>query len=114
MESINEIKEVIDKKKDDINSLIEERQESIDDYTNQKKKIEKKIPDGVITTFNRIYKNQFHTAVVKVEDQICHGCNMQIPLQTEIDVREEDEMTFCPSCSRILYYNPEEEDEMEI
>jgi predicted nucleic acid-binding Zn-ribbon protein len=106
-ESLDEIKEVINKKKEDLDTLITERKDSINKLTKEKEKVEAKLPVAMVTTFTRIYKNKFRTAVVPVENQVCHGCYMQIPFQTEIDVKKSSELAFCPSCSRILFYDGE-------
>jgi len=42
--------------------------------------------------------------VVPVRDGSCDGCGVSLPPQTFVEVRRNDRMFTCPSCSRILYY----------
>ena len=43
-------------------------------------------------------------AVVEVKDEICQGCNMNIPPQLFVEIKKNEEMYHCPHCRRILYY----------
>ncbi|MBI4536513.1 MAG: hypothetical protein HY712_00990 [candidate division NC10 bacterium] len=42
--------------------------------------------------------------VVPVKDGSCGGCGVSLPPQTFVEVRRNDRMYTCPSCSRILFY----------
>jgi hypothetical protein len=42
--------------------------------------------------------------VVPVREGSCGGCGVALPPQTFVEVRRNDRMFICPSCSRILYY----------
>ena len=108
--SIEEIKETIDKKKMDLEILIKERKNSIAKYTKEKAKVESKLSDKSIRTFNRIYAHKENLAVVPVQNQVCHGCYMQVPLQNEINVKEQKSIVYCPNCSRILYVDQLQEE----
>jgi uncharacterized protein len=102
-ESIDEIKAVIDVKKSDLDALIRERKDSISKYSKEKEKYESKLSGPMVSLFNRIYKHNFRMAVVAIENETCHGCYMKLPAQVEINVRKQESINFCPSCSRILY-----------
>ncbi len=43
-------------------------------------------------------------AVVPVADGSCQGCGMALTPQTANEVKRNDRMFTCPSCSRILYF----------
>ena len=43
-------------------------------------------------------------AVVEAIDEICQGCNMNIPPQLFVELKKSDEILHCPQCRRILYY----------
>ena len=43
-------------------------------------------------------------AVVEVRDEICQGCNMNIPPQLFVEIKKNEEIYHCPHCRRILYY----------
>jgi hypothetical protein len=43
-------------------------------------------------------------AVNEVKDEICHGCNMNIPPQLFVEIKKNEEIYHCPHCRRILYF----------
>ncbi len=43
-------------------------------------------------------------AIVKVNGFLCAGCNMSIPPQVVNRLQRNEELIFCPSCQRILYW----------
>ncbi len=45
-------------------------------------------------------------AVAEAADGLCNACHMTIRLQFLQDLRRGDQVMFCESCGRILYYNP--------
>jgi len=44
--------------------------------------------------------------VVAVSSAICQACYMNIPPQLWNDVLRNERVNLCPSCQRILFYNP--------
>jgi uncharacterized protein len=43
-------------------------------------------------------------AVIEVKDEICQGCNMNIPPQLFVEIKKNEEIYNCPHCRRILFY----------
>ncbi len=43
-------------------------------------------------------------AVAEVRDEICQGCNMNIPPQLFVEIKKNEEIIQCPQCRRILYW----------
>ena len=43
-------------------------------------------------------------AVIEVKEEICQGCNMNIPPQLFVEIKKQEEMLNCPQCRRLLYY----------
>jgi len=50
-------------------------------------------------------------AVVGVVNGVCQGCFMSIPPQHFNDILKGDRMLNCPTCQRILFYQPESDQE---
>lgn len=42
--------------------------------------------------------------VTEAKDEICQGCNMNIPPQLFVEIKKNEEIINCPQCRRILYY----------
>ena len=93
----------INRKKEELDNLIHERKDEISKYKKEKEKVVSRLPEAVVATFDRIYRNKAQKAVVELEEKICQGCYMRVPPQVDINVRKGDQLVFCPSCSRILY-----------
>jgi predicted nucleic acid-binding Zn-ribbon protein len=51
--------------------------------------------------------------IVDATDGVCSGCNMKLPPQMYNELIAGEKMVQCPTCKRILFYEPEEEDEEE-
>ena len=111
-ESMTELEDLLKTKKEDLEALVKERNESIKKLTAEKKKIEDQLPTKVVLIFNRVYKHKDKTAIVRVYHQECYGCHMKVPLQIEVDVRKKKEIVYCTNCSRILYWEEDDTDDL--
>ena len=43
-------------------------------------------------------------AVAEARDEICQGCNMNIPPQLFVELKKNEGIVHCPQCRRILFY----------
>jgi uncharacterized protein len=43
-------------------------------------------------------------AVVEARNEICQGCNMNIPPQLFVELKKDEGILNCPQCRRIIYY----------
>ena len=74
------------------------------------------ISPRIMSKFERIIRNKQGVGIVPVHGIECMGCHMTLPLQFVNSVREvsfkdeisEDEVRFCPYCSRVLFYEKAE------
>lgn len=94
------------------------------DYKNQSKLINKKIleeekviinlnnqiQDNILEKYNNI-KGKKESAIVKVSNDICSGCNMRIPTYLLSALKSNKELIYCENCGRILYINLNLEEE---
>ena len=46
-------------------------------------------------------------AVTTAREELCSGCNMNIPPQLYVEIRKNEEILHCPQCRRILYASEE-------
>ena len=46
-------------------------------------------------------------AVTTARNELCSGCDMNIPPQLYVEIRKNQEMLQCPQCRRILYVSEE-------
>ena len=61
------------------------------------------IDEDLLDRYNRLFKSKNGVALVTVEHGVCSGCNMQVNMQTILEVRAEKEIIGCPQCGRILF-----------
>jgi uncharacterized protein len=43
-------------------------------------------------------------AVTEAKEEICHGCNMNIPPQLFVEMKKNEDIFYCPQCRRIIYF----------
>ena len=67
-------------------------------------------PD-VLFKFERIIRNKMGRGIVAIKGGVCMGCHMILPAQFANNVRQGQEIVFCPYCSRILFYEESEQSE---
>ena len=66
----------------------------------------------ILFKFQRIIQRNSE-GIVSVRNGVCSGCHMILPTNFANEVREGEDINFCPYCSRILYYEEVNEDQQE-
>ena len=66
----------------------------------------------ILFKFQRIIQRNSE-GIVSVRNGVCSGCHMILPANFANEVREGEDINFCPYCSRILYYEEVSEDQQE-
>lgn len=70
-------------------------------------KMKEKISPALLKKYEVIKARTDGRAVVPVWKEVCEGCHMNIPPQMYIELQRSDELTTCPFCSRIIYWDAE-------
>lgn len=65
--------------------------------------IESKIDINHVNRFNTL-RNTRQNSIVAVKNNICSGCNMRIPTNLNDILKAKNEVIYCESCGRMLYY----------
>jgi hypothetical protein len=69
----------------------------------------KKMPSSILARYDQILKRRKDgVAVVGARNGACLGCHMNLPPQLFNTVIKGQTFEMCPSCHRILYYDPPE------
>ncbi len=92
-------------------ALIAENQAVLDDIVAKKDELAKDLDPNLVFKFERIIRNKGGLGIVPVHSIVCEGCHMTLPAQFVNDVRREDDIKFCPYCSRVLYYEESEDND---
>ncbi len=118
-EIINSSEEMINAQESDLNDSRKALNKQLDQYNKKlgdlkakEDKITPKIDQEILFKFERIIQRNSE-GIVAVKNGVCTGCHMILPANFANEVREGENIKFCPYCSRILYYEELSEDEAE-
>jgi predicted nucleic acid-binding Zn-ribbon protein len=62
--------------------------------------------EELLSLFRRVAQHRNGVAVAEARDESCQVCHMRLRPQMFVDVKRNDAIIQCPSCSRILYFEP--------
>jgi hypothetical protein len=62
------------------------------------------IDEEIYKQYITLFESCNGVAVTEAKDEICLGCNMNIPPQLFVEIKKDEEIFHCPQCRRILYY----------
>ena len=65
----------------------------------------KQLKTNFFRLYNTLKAKRRDISVVKVKDETCQGCFLNIPPQLFIEVQKNSALIQCPHCNRILYWN---------
>jgi hypothetical protein len=63
------------------------------------------VPEEALALFQRVARLR-GSAVAEARDGMCQLCHMKLRLQMYVELKRNEVIVQCPSCSRILYYEP--------
>jgi len=58
--------------------------------------------------YEMVLERRGGVAVVAVRDGTCQGCRMRVPPQLYNQIQRNDQIILCPSCQRMLHWQPEQ------
>lgn len=70
----------------------------------------KKVAANYLKKYELLLQKRNGLAIVGVTNGVCSGCHMNIPPQMFNNLLREDELLSCPTCNRMMYYQPESKD----
>ncbi len=73
-------------------------------WEQQRAELQKKIPDDLLSRYERVRKRNRGIGVTSVWKSVCSGCHMNIPPQLYNEVQRSEELFSCPNCNRIIYF----------
>lgn len=82
---------------------------SISEALARRQSIAARVAGDLISRYELIFSRRGGTAVVEVAGGICQGCFMNIPPQLWNEIIRNEKLHLCPSCQRILFVKPIEE-----
>ena len=75
----------------------------------EREELAKSADPEILRIYERLLRNKKDRVVVPIENRTCSGCHIALTAQHENVVRKGDNLVFCEHCSRIHYWQPEEQ-----
>jgi predicted nucleic acid-binding Zn-ribbon protein len=63
------------------------------------------VPEDALVLYTRVAK-QRGAAVAEARDGMCQACHVRMRVQIWVEVKKNDQLFQCESCSRVYYYEP--------
>ncbi|MCE5195031.1 MAG: C4-type zinc ribbon domain-containing protein [Nitrospiraceae bacterium] len=101
---LKEEKEKTDVLKKEVDKEIAEAKKLFEEFKAKRDEAAKKIDADAYKDYMTVFKACAGLAVVEIRDEICLGCNMNIPPQMCVEIKKNEEIIQCPQCRRILYW----------
>lgn len=100
---INSTEESLNESKKALDSQLSSYKSEIAELKSQEEKIVPGLDQEILFKFQRIIQRNSE-GIVAVKNGVCTGCHMILPGQFANEIREGENILFCPYCSRILFY----------
>ena len=100
-------KQEIDQEKDVFADEIKGKEKTLSVLEKEEGRLCEPLSEDLRFKFKRIVRKK-EKSIVAMRNGVCTGCYIQLPLQFANEVRRENEIHFCPNCSRILYFEDAE------
>jgi len=88
----------------DLRALCQTDVDERDRLLARRKELETVVSKSVRDTYERVRKMRRGVALAEVRDGSCTGCNVRLRPQVYNEVRANETLLTCETCSRILYY----------
>jgi predicted nucleic acid-binding Zn-ribbon protein len=88
---------------------VREKNKVLQKMEKEEEKITPGIDEEILFKFERIIRSKSGLGIVPVVDGVCTGCHIIQTPKFVNDLRLGEEIMFCPDCSRILFFQDEEE-----
>lgn len=98
--------------KNSLNAELDGYNQELSALKEQEEKIVPNLDQEILFKFQRIIQRNSE-GIVAVRNGVCTGCHMILPANFANEVREGENIKFCPYCSRILFYEEVSEEQSE-
>jgi predicted nucleic acid-binding Zn-ribbon protein len=107
-EKVNGEVEKMNAFKKELDREVEEYEKELASLKEERAKLVGSIEPDVYGRYMMLLKTGGGVAVTPAKNELCTGCNMNIPPQLYVEIRKSDEVIQCPQCLRILYYSDDQ------
>jgi predicted nucleic acid-binding Zn-ribbon protein len=107
-EKVNVEVEKINAFKRQLDAEVEKYEKELASLKEERKRLAASIDPEVYNVYMALLVSGGGVAVTRAKNEICLGCNMNIPPQLFVEIRKNEEIIQCTQCRRILYYFEEQ------
>lgn len=100
---LSEEEKKLNKYKADLEAERKIIEQEISALDNKRIQVVPKVDRRILSTYERILKSRDGLALVKVANNSCQGCFMNVTHQTVNEIRMYERLVTCGACARILY-----------
>ena len=108
---IQKQEEDVEEEQSKIKLKIKDKNGELKKLAGDERRITPGLDEDILFKFERIIRNKAGIGIVPLAKGVCTGCHMILPPQFVNTVRLGAEVNFCPYCSRILFYQADDEGE---
>jgi hypothetical protein len=98
----------IEKEKEEARRITAEDQKHLAEWNGKRDGLREGVPADLLRHYDRVLKFR-GSGIAEVRDQKCMGCQVMLRPQTYNEVRNGEQVMFCDSCQRVLYFDPAHE-----
>ena len=102
----------IEREKEEARRVTAVDQAKLAEWNAKRDTLRQAISEDVLRHYDRVIKLR-GTGIAEVRDHKCMGCQVMLRPQTHNEVRSGDQIVYCDSCQRALYFNPANEPKLE-
>jgi uncharacterized protein len=103
----------IEKEKEDAHRVTAEDQKKLAEWSAKRDGLRSGINEDLLRHYERVMKFR-RTGLAEVIEQKCMGCQVRLRPQHYNEVFNGQQIVYCDSCQRVLYYNPANEPKPEL
>ncbi len=104
--ALKEEKKLVESEKASARERTAVDQTQLEEIRRQRGELAAKLPRNTLAAYDRIRKKHHGVAVAEAAGGRCTACQITLRPQYFQDLRKGDQVMFCESCGRIVYYNP--------
>ncbi|HLJ47809.1 MAG TPA: C4-type zinc ribbon domain-containing protein [Bryobacteraceae bacterium] len=104
--ALKEEKQQVESEKNRAREATAKDQKQVADLEAERKEIMPKLPREILSAYERIRKKWHGVVIAEVIEGRCSACQISLRPQFFQDLRRGEQLMFCESCGRFLFYNP--------
>jgi uncharacterized protein len=94
--------------KKELSREVEKNEKELSLLKEERSKLAAALDPDIYNTYMSLLRAGSGVAVTRAQNEICLGCNMNIPPQLFVELKKNEEIIQCQQCRRILYFSEAE------